>query len=247
MQTVVFCHGIPGSVQDAALLQRANPHVDIVALDLLSLGPDEASLVAAIKQLGKDQPVHLVGFSIGAMVAIKAAAASPELISRLTLVSPAAPLSTGPYLPDMAGKAIFALAMKRPKVLRALTWVQGRVAHWAPGILIKALFAKCGTAEKQLLEEPVFKAAMVQALRNSFAKAPKAYLSYVASYVDDWSATLPMVTCPVDLWHGTKDTWSPPDMSHRLVEVWGTKATLHQVQDAEHYSTLQHAMLELAP
>ncbi|WP_281859909.1 alpha/beta hydrolase [Litoreibacter halocynthiae] len=244
MPTVVFCHGMPGSVRDANLLQNANPEVNVIALDLLGVGPEEVNLIKSIRELSDNQKVHLVGFSIGAMIAIKIAASYPELVSRLTLVSPAAPLSTGNFLPDMAGKTVFDLAMKRPKMLRAITWVQGVAAKLAPNILINALFAKCGPLERQLLEDPGFKEDMARALSNSFAKEPDTYLTYLSSYVNDWSDALPSVQCPVDLWHGSKDTWSPSEMSQRLKELLGSNAVLHEIPDAEHYSTLTYSMLE---
>ncbi|MEO9685726.1 MAG: alpha/beta hydrolase [Tateyamaria sp.] len=244
MPTVVFCHGMPGSVRDASLLQGANPEVNVIALDLLRLGPEEVNLLKSIRKLSDGQKIHLVGFSIGAMVAIKIAASCPELVSNLTLVSPAAPLSTGDFLPDMAGKIVFDLAMKRPKMLRAITWVQGLTARLAPSILINALFAKSGPLERQLLKDPSFKEDMARALYRSFASEPGTYLTYVSSYVADWSNVLPLVQCPVDLWHGSKDTWSPPEMSQRLKDLLGSNAVLHEIPDAEHYSTLKYTKLK---
>jgi pimeloyl-ACP methyl ester carboxylesterase len=235
---------MPGSGRDATLLRNANPEVNVVALDLLSIGPDEVNLVKSIREYSNDQPVQLVGFSIGAMIAIKIAASCPKLISHLTLVSPAAPLSTGNFLPDMAGKAVFDLAIKRPKTLRALTWVQGVLARAAPNILINALFANSGPLERQLLKDPSFKEDMARSLLNSFAKKPEAYLTYLSSYVKDWSDALPLVQCPVDLWHGSKDTWAPPEMSQRLKDLLGSNAVLHKIQDAEHYSTLKYTKLD---
>lgn len=245
MEKVVFCHGMPGSGRDATLLQGANPDISILALDLLGVGPEEANLVDSIKELSHGQHVHLVGFSIGAMPAIKIAASYPELVSQLTLVSPAAPLSIGNFLPDMAGKAVFDLARKHPKMLRGITWFQGALARLVPNVLIFTLFAKCGAVERRLLKNASFKEDITHALLNSFVRAPDAYLSFLSSYVEDWSDAVSSVRCPVDLWHGTKDTWSPPEMSRRLKDLFGPNAVLHEVDGTEHYSTLEHVKLEL--
>lgn len=248
MKTVVFCHGMPGSKADADLLRTANPDIKIIALDLLELDPAQMdtelqnSLEAALKQTNCEQ-VHVVGFSIGAMAAIKLAALCPSLVSRLTLISPAAPLSLGEFLPNMAGKPVFDLAMKYPRLLVFLTRFQGLIARVSPNTLINMLFAKCGPMEKALLKDPLFRNVMAKALSVSLVQRPVTYISYVKAYVTDWSYILPSVECPVDLWHGTNDTWSPPEMSAKLEGAFGKRATLNLIKDAEHYSMLLRVLL----
>lgn len=248
METVIFCHGMPGSTEDANLLRRTNPNAKIVPLKLLDVDPAQidtglqSSLDIFLEQSGQAR-VHLVGFSIGAMAAIKLAALRPEKVSRLTLISPAAPLSLGEFLPEMAGKPVFDLALKSPVLLKFLTGLQGWIVRISPNTMINMLFAKCGTKEKDLLKDPLFRGVLTQGLSDSLIKKPSSYLSYVCAYVSDWSGILQDVTCPVFLWHGTKDTWSPPEMSEKLEKAFGTKATLNLVEDAEHYSTLTRVVL----
>ena len=248
MKKVLFCHGMPGSQIDADLLRAANPNVEIIAIDLLSFPPESVDLAFAnalgAKSIAADQDgIPLVGFSIGAMAAIKIAAAHPQSVSRLTLISPAGPLSLGDFLPEMAGKPVFEMAIRRPMMLRALTAFQGLLTRCSPNTMINLLFGKCGPAEKSLLKGPVFRNGMVTALTESFANRPSNYLAYINAYVSDWSDTLDMVQCPVDLWHGTNDTWSPPQMSAALAEAFGDKATVKLVQDAEHYSAMAQVTL----
>ena len=243
MTTFIFCHGLPGCAADVELLQTANPACTIKTLDVLSLDPDLQDAKTQIADLAGDPDVHLIGFSIGAMVAIKIAAANPDLVTGLTLVSPAAPLSTGDFLPNMAGKPVFDMALKHPRRLKTLTWAQGLLARVAPNLLINALFAKCGPTEKDLLKKPAFLRALAQGFTNCFVHHRASYLAFIQSYVEDWSAVLPLVRCPVTLWHGTSDTWSPPAMSQTLTDLFGHRATFHGVPAAEHYSTLQHVRL----
>lgn len=248
MKKVLFCHGVPGSQMDAELLRAANPNVEVIVIDLLSFPPETLDLALAnalgAKSIAADQGgISLVGFSIGAMAAIKIAAAHPQLVSRLTLISPAAPLSLGDFLPDMAGKPVFEMATRRPMMLRALTALQGLLTRCSPNTMINLLFGKCGPAERALLKDPVFRNAMVTALTESFACRRGNYLAHINAYVSDWSDTLDNVRCPIDLWHGTKDTWSPPQMSAALAEAFGEKATVKLVQDAEHYSTMAKVTL----
>ena len=239
---------MPGSAADAHLLAAANPTVKIIALDLLKYRPQDVdqALREAIGVEGagtKPKGIHLVGFSIGAMVAIKIAASRPELVSKVTLVSPAAPLQLGTFLPNMAGQPIFRLAMKHPRLLDLVTVIQGRIARLAPRLMTRILFGSCGPSERALLNDPSFIDAINQATYLSFVKHRQTYLAYVKDYVADWSDALAKLHCPVELWHGTADTWSPPQMSAALKTRLGETCTLHEIEDAEHYSTLSHTRL----
>ena len=248
MEPIVFCHGMPGSPSDYELLLEKNPAATFIPLALLegSANTVEATIPQALDTNISGttaEKIHLVGFSIGAMVAIKIAATHPERVSRLTLVSPAAPLQLGDFLPVMAGKPVFDLAMNRPRVLRAVTALQGIATRIAPGVLIKSLFSKCGPEEQALLKDQAFQTIIRKALSDSFVQHPKAYLRYISAYVADWRNDLLRINCDVDLWHGTNDTWSPPEMSQALKDQWGERCTLHRVPGTEHYSTLKHVTL----
>ncbi|WP_420859597.1 alpha/beta fold hydrolase [Marivivens marinus] len=248
METVFFCHGMPGSKADATLLRKANPKLNIVAIDLLGFAPRDADLafskaLNAEEVVAEKDKIVLTGFSIGAMAAIKIAAAHPNIVSRLILISPAAPLSLGDFLPQMAGRTVFELALARPMLLRALTAFQGLIARWSPDRVVGLLFRNCGEAEKALLEDPDFKTSLTQALMESFVRCPDAYLAYINAYVSDWKDSLDLLTCPVELWHGSKDTWSPPQMSFALCNTFGEKAKLRLIEGTEHYSTMAQVIL----
>ncbi len=197
---------------------------------------------AAVAQ-NDGQAFHVVGFSIGAMAALRLAAARPERVARVTVVSPAAPLPLGDFLPDMAGAPVFKLAMKRPGVLRMLTAAQGLLARNAPGVLIKQLFAKCGVQERALLEDPQFVAALTEGMHNSFVMHRAGYLAYLAAYVADWSVELRKVQAPVEVWHGDKDTWAPLAMAEAIKDMVPSSCVLHVVPDGEHYSTVKAVQL----
>jgi pimeloyl-ACP methyl ester carboxylesterase len=251
LDKVFFCHGFPGSVSDARLLAKANPTVNIIGLELLKFQPKD--IVQALSDTRsvectseKPESVHLVGFSIGAMAAIKIAASCPEQVSKITLISPAAPLQLGAFLPNMAGKPIFQLAMKHPGLLDLVTRIQGQIAKLSPIFMTRVLFGACGLSERALLSDPSFRHAINDAFQLSFNKYLQTYLAYVEDYVADWSSTLANVQCPVDLWHGTADTWSPLEMSVALRDVLGDICTLHEIEDAEHYSTMSYTQLRSA-
>lgn len=187
--------------------------------------------------------MHVVGFSIGAMAALRLAAARPEAVAQVTVISPAAPLQMGDFLPEMAGAPVFKLASKRPGVLRVLTAVQGLLARKAPGILINQLFAKCGAQEQALLLDTQFQTALATGMRNSFADHRQGYLEYLSAYVADWSEELSEVQAQVEIWHGDADTWAPLAMSEVIRKLVPASCTLHVVPGGEHYSTLKAVRL----
>jgi len=244
---VFFCHGVPGCPQDGSLLDAQGR--TLVAPNLFAVSGKEP-LTALLEMFdteiadGGHEGFHVVGFSIGAMAALRLAAARPEKIAKVTVVSPAVPLSLGDFLPDTAGAPVFKLAMKRPAVLRLLTALQGLLARKAPGVLINQLFAKCGTQERALLQDTSFVECLKAGMRNGFGQHRDGYLAYLAAYVDDWSAELAQVQAPVEIWQGDKDTWAPIAMAEALNEVLSAPCALHVVPEGEHYSTLQAVRLQ---
>ncbi|MCL2728925.1 MAG: alpha/beta hydrolase [Actinomycetia bacterium] len=97
-------HGLGGSSQNwSALMARLAGTVAAEALDLPGFGysppPDDgnysiaghARAVVRLLDAERRGPVHLFGNSLGGAVAVKVAAARPDLVRTLTLVSPAMP------------------------------------------------------------------------------------------------------------------------------------------------------------
>ncbi len=101
---VYFCHGIPGSVQDGAYALNGLPANTLhFTPNLLEI---EGELIdACLRQFDEtiaeagNAPIHVVGFSIGSMVAVRIASARADRVCKLSLVSAAAPLSLGDFLP----------------------------------------------------------------------------------------------------------------------------------------------------
>jgi pimeloyl-ACP methyl ester carboxylesterase len=100
----LFVHGLGGSSQNwSALMAALAGTVDGEALDLPGFGhsppPDDGNYSiagharAVVRLLERERrgPVHLFGNSLGGAVAVKVAAARPDLVRTLTLVSPALP------------------------------------------------------------------------------------------------------------------------------------------------------------
>jgi pimeloyl-ACP methyl ester carboxylesterase len=104
LEPALFVHGLGGSSQNwSALMALLADRVAGEALDLPGFGhsppPDDGSYSipaqarAVVRLLDAEGrgPVHLFGNSMGGAVAVKVAAARPDLVRTLTLISPALP------------------------------------------------------------------------------------------------------------------------------------------------------------
>ncbi|MEU9362759.1 alpha/beta hydrolase [Streptomyces sp. NPDC048301] len=103
-EPALFVHGLGGSSQNwSALMPLLADTLDSEALDLPGFGdsppPDDgnysvgghARAVIRLLDAGGRGPVHLFGNSLGGAVATRVAAARPDLVRTLTLISPALP------------------------------------------------------------------------------------------------------------------------------------------------------------
>lgn len=240
---IYFCHGVPGGPDDAQLLNIPDDST-VVAADFVSRG----GLPNAVAQFDASMrehsaPINLVGFSIGAMIALHIAAARPDQIKTLTLISPAAPLQCGAFLDRMTGKPVFKLAKRSPFALRMLTLLQSVVLRIAPNALLKPLFARCGPEEKALLQDKAFHNILLSGLRNAYISNPATYAKVLTAYVSDWSDILAKITTPTTIWHGDADTWAPVEMAYALENQLSGPVTLHIIVGGEHYTTLTKADL----
>jgi pimeloyl-ACP methyl ester carboxylesterase len=245
---VFFCHGTPGSPQDATLLPPVGPETLLITPDIFAAAPD-ALLGNALEAFDKtaaqtaDGQVTITGFSFGAMLALQLTAARAPQVKSLILISPAASLSLGKFLPHMAGKPVFELANNNPKLLKSLTKLQCLLTKIAPRLLRNQLFHKSDSQDRALLSNPAFRAKLAAGFKNSFCTHPDSYIATLKSYVTDWSADLAKVTCPVTIWHGENDRSAPSAMAQSLSAALPSPATLHLIPDAEHYSTRAKATL----
>lgn len=164
---IYFCHGVPGGPEDASLLGIEG----VAAPDLFAAAP--LAQFDAATAGAPDGSVHLIRFSIGAMVALRLAASRPDKVGKVTLISPAAPLNLGDFLPAMAGKPVFRMAKRLPSLLRFVTGLQGLVVKIAPDFMLDRLFAKAEPHERRLVSEPEVRKALRAGLRNSMVNTQR--------------------------------------------------------------------------
>jgi len=252
MQTAryFYCHGLPGSEREVDFLSPEHTSGErLFCLDRMSRGREhpgweQRALDAFDQARGRatDQPIRLIGFSLGAMTAIHLAARRPEAIESVHLISPAAPLELGDFLARMAGRAVFQAARHNGPAVGLLSRAQSIMLGVAPGLLIRALFADATASERQLIEDRGFHDALRHGLGQSLGPYRLAYEEELRAYVRPWADRLDAVRCPVTLWHGAEDTWAPSDMSDRLAERLPGPASVTRLSGLGHFGTLRQAL-----
>jgi len=235
---IIFCHGCPGSPKDAAL---AFPKEwAVIAPDFLKVpNPIETGLHAvsgAVEASG--DKVTIVGFSIGAMVAIKIARRSPENVGAIVLLSPAAPLQLGDYLERMAGRPVFELARKWPSALHGLAIVQLLALRLAPLVVLRQLFRDVGATERRFVADAAFRRHLIEGLASSLGAGRANYVELLRSYVADWRSDLDNLAMPVEIWHGAEDRWAPVSMAHDLAFRIGSDTVVNILPGHGHYASL---------
>jgi pimeloyl-ACP methyl ester carboxylesterase len=246
-QPIVYFHGLPGGSTELEAFGDATiglktkcfvPNRQSMRKEI-SLDQSFDMLASAITTRFSTFSVRFVGFSIGAYVALEVANRMGPKVTKIDLVSAAAPLSLGDFLPDMAGKRVFQSARYAPPLLAAITSVQSLALRVAPNKLFNTLFASAQGMDRDLAAQPHFRAKIIEALKQSLLSDASNYRRELTGYVQDWSAILPLVEQPVELWHGKLDNWAPPAMAEVLANMLPNVTSLHRLDGQSHYSTLR--------
>ena len=247
IRRIVYLHGVPGGPGELALF-GGSPFAgcDLFAPDRMAAGAgDVDDLAVAVRARFGDAPVALVGFSLGAFVAVELAGRLGAQVSRLDLIAAAAPLETGDYLGAMAGAPVFRAARGAAWRLAALLRFQALLARVAPGLLFRLIFAGAAGADRALVSQARFRDGIGAMLAAALRGGAPGYRRDLIAYVTPWSAALGKVMAPVTLWHGSEDNWTPPAMADALAAALPDVAAVHRLAGLSHYSTLAHVLGEI--
>lgn len=247
-QPVVYFHGAPGSPEEGAVFDSyAKDHqlrlicFDRFAADsTLSAEDYYKQLAQQIKRVLGSQPTAIIGFSIGAQVALEVAKLLATQVRYTHLVSAAAPLDSGDFIDHMAGGAVFKLAKNQPAIFSLLTQCQVVMARMAPGLLVRTLFASAVGGDSALIKQPGFRSSISAVMQQCFRKHAAGYQRDIQGYVN-WAANFDGYSSGVTLWHGTEDNWSPIFMASVLAEKLSSAALVESMQGLSHYSCLYQA------
>jgi pimeloyl-ACP methyl ester carboxylesterase len=245
-QPLFYFHGVPGAAVEAAMLHQAALAHGIKLLVVERNLTGELGSAAYLQQLAQQisdravgQPIHLLGFSIGACLALRVAALLGERVTEVYLLSAAAPLEIPSNSVGMgAGRYTFLWAQHYPRLFRAFAWYQALLAKVSPRLLLKLLFAGAGGNDSELLSQTYTQAWLADIQRACFKHGASNYVRDVKLYVEPWATELDKVTATVSLWHGEADNWAPIAMSTYLQEHLRMANAVTRCAEQAHYSCM---------
>lgn len=250
---VIYFHGAPGAPEECSMfdLEGKKHGLRFICFDRFSFAPSihgEAYyklLAQEISRISSDKPVDVVGFSIGAFVALQTVRHMTNGVASLHLVSAAAPLETGNHLEAMAGKQVFKLAKAVPALFILLAYWQGVLARLAPNALFHMLFASAAGADITLAADHEFRADIIKLLKACFIGRVRGYARDIGLYLQPWAATLAEVSTNTYIWHGAEDNWAPPLMAEHLKSAIPGYNSSTIFKGLSHYSCLHQAAREI--
>lgn len=179
--------------------QGGSAHVS-AGLDLDNLAADTAELIDRLA----GGPCHLVGFSMGAFIALRVAARRPDLVRTLTLIGPSAEAEAPEKMPAY-------------RLLIALVTLFGARPFVRP--LMKILFGDTFLTDPTRRAERAQWRAMLRALPRSLARAAAASAARGAI-----GHELVRITAPTLVVSGTEDRPVPPATARAVADgIPGTR------------------------
>jgi pimeloyl-ACP methyl ester carboxylesterase len=189
-EPALYVHGLGGSSTNwtdlAALLAG---HVDGEAIDLPGSGRSDpagrytigafADRVTRWIEHADRGPVHLLGSSLGGAITVKAAAARPDLVRTLTLVSPALPFLDPRR--SLQARAIPLLAV--PYGDRMFKWLMGMVP---PERMVREVIAACFADPGRVAEQRFREALEEIRLRYDAEHYAGAYIRTMRSLIGSY-------------------------------------------------------------
>lgn len=252
-QIVIYFHGAPGAPEEGEVFDLyAKEHgLSLICFDRFSCDASLTGdayyqfLAQQISKQAAGKQVDVIGFSIGAFIAIQTCCYLGNSVRNLHLISAAAPLDAGDFLGTMAGKQVFQLAKTIPILFILLSYWQGLLAWLFPKALFRLLFASAVAGDKALVVDQVFQSRIIKVLRLCFLGRIPEYVRDIRFYVQPWKDTLSDLNINTHIWHGAEDNWSPVAMAEYLASAIPGCTTTEIFSGLSHYSCLYRAAPEI--
>ncbi|MFC5822119.1 alpha/beta fold hydrolase [Nonomuraea harbinensis] len=224
---VVAVHGLGGSALNwLAIAPPLTGTCRLLALDLgghgLTRAPARRAGVAANRLLlhrfaeqVAGRPVILMGNSMGGMISLLEAAASPETVAGLVLLDAATPF--GPALPDPVAAAVFALHTTPWLATIAMARRRALPAETSVGLVLRLCCADPARVPAEVVADHVRLARHRAELRHAdrdFLQAARSVVRAAAGL--PYRAAIRSVRAPALLVHGDRDRLVPVAASRGL-------------------------------
>lgn len=226
-QVVLLFHGAPNSRY--FLPPEAGRDYRIVTFDRPGYGGSSpASHQRRVADVGGDV-VHLmdalsidravaVGVSAGGPYALASAAALPNRIAGVALVSSIGPIERREATRDMnrTNRLAFTIARFLPFLLRPAISGMAREARVAPEALLDQSGSDFSTPDRQAMQRPDLREMYLRDLPEAYAQGAVGHASDLCRLARPWGFRMSDVGVPVTIWQGGQDQNVPPRMAEEL-------------------------------
>lgn len=250
---VLLVHGFPGCAEQGMLMSQS-PHWNsfrLIALDRPGYGKSQPQPKITALDFAKQvqdllvhlriQQLRILSVSGGAPYAFATAALLGSGVTRMASVGGVAPLRI-PTLRWLNPKQKKTYAIQRLVPSRILHAAVRRVWEVNSDKIDDFFFSQTQTLPEQdrrVLEDPELGPVLFSTMKRALAYGPYGMLHDMRTFAKPWGFSLQDVSCPVDLWHGTKD-----DVVHRFFAKEMLRnlpsARLRMIPGEGHYSLLFH-------
>ena len=253
---VLYFHGTPGSRLELAWAdgQVTEAGVHLVTFDRPGYGrstqvPFSLSSVAALSvqladALGWERFATL-GWSGGGPFALATAAAAPDRVRAVGVISGAGPMQDIPGVldhldgGDAEGAALAASDPAAAAEAFASTFAPFAAALTTGAQLAAAFAPMLSERDRRVFSDPVIATAVLHELREAFAQGLLGGGWDNVAWVGPWDIDLDDVRCPVRLWYGDEDLMAPPVFGTWLADHL-PDATLHVRKGYGHLAAFEH-------
>ncbi len=250
-KVVFYSHGFPASrIEAVAAHQEAlRCGLTIVALDRPGFGGSEWYAERRFEDWPKDVELvanHLqverfgvLGVSGGTPTAVAAAAALPDRVSSLTVVSGVGPVDGPEALRGMnpANRVFLRMARSVPGLARGCVWGIAHIWRSCPGAVALWFGALLPAVDREIVTRREVGVVLAKNIKEALSQGVRGTVSEFMLLASDWSHLLREVKVPTSIWHGDADTYVPigmGEMLHRRIEG----SSFHKVMGGGHFMIL---------
>lgn len=190
---------------------------------------------ALVDALGLDR-FAVLGVSGGGPHAVAVAAAMPERVALLALVSPMGPIADLRGKIRMGGlhKLLFSRIGRSKPARASFFWTVRNLVKWAPDVAYSVLAQRVTPSDRVLIAREDVRSNLQAALREGLRPGISGALQDLRLFCEPWHIDLEAIDVPAVLWQGSDDTIVPPDASYELARML-PRCRLEVAEGAGHY------------
>lgn len=225
---VVVLHGLPGSRlqrhPDAGIAERLGAR--LLSFDRPGFGASDWRAYRRLDELAQDlqvladalgiQRFALAGISGGGPYACACAAALPERVAALGLIS-----SVGPpgAMPGLLPFGVLRRLVRWPRLLAGVIETVSLLPRHRPGDYLRLLGGAMNARDAAILQHPPVRAMFTADLRCALAGGARGLARDLALQLAPWHIDWAAIRAPTRIWHGTDDRLVPAAAARALARA----------------------------